>query len=103
MDKPKVFLCVFIAAILVLFLCLLLIPKSHNDHQISARVINNTLTQSLDGQRRYLTVDIQEVGIIRVLVPTSINCPKGANAIFTQPSQTLVEHPLTFVSCHEPK
>nr|WP_241214451.1 hypothetical protein [Vibrio alfacsensis] len=90
MDKPKVFLCVFIAAILVLFLCLLLIPKSHNVRQISALVINNTLTQSLDGQRRYLTVDTQEAGIIRVLVPTATNCPEGSNAILTQPTKTLV-------------
>ena len=98
LDNPKTFILVFVAAIVALCLALWL-TSSDETQTITATVISNTLTQSLDGQRRYLTIESEESGIKRVAVPTSPHCPKGSLATFSQPTDSLFEQPLTFLSC----
>ncbi|OEF80433.1 hypothetical protein [Vibrio tasmaniensis] len=48
---------------------------SSTGERIEARVISNTLTQSLDGHRRYLTVETQDNEIFRVSIPPTTDCP----------------------------
>lgn len=38
-------------------------------------VLSNTLTQSLDGHRRYLTLKLDDEPIFRLSVPASLDCP----------------------------
>ncbi|MDF2152742.1 hypothetical protein [Vibrio sp. CAU 1672] len=99
MDNPKTYILVVVGAMIVLLLSLWLTSSSGETRIISATVISNTLTQSLDGQRRYLTVESEITGQVRVSVSTSVQCPEGATATFQQTTDTLFEQPLTFIKC----
>ncbi|CAH1568454.1 conserved hypothetical protein [Vibrio owensii] len=98
LDNPKTFILVFVAAIVALCLALWLTSSDENQ-TITAKVISNTLTQSLDGQRRYLTVESEALGTKRVAVPTYVHCPEGALVTFNQATDSLFEQPLTFLNC----
>ncbi|MGR5130915.1 hypothetical protein [Vibrio alfacsensis] len=99
MDNPKTYILTFVGAIFVLALVLLLTSSKRETRVVSATVISNTLTQSLDGQRRYLTIESENTGQQRVSVPNSVTCPKGSIATFSQTTDSLFEQPLTFLKC----
>ena len=48
---------------------------SQTGQRIEAKVISNTLTQSLDGHRRYLTVQTQDNSVFRVSIAPTTDCP----------------------------
>ncbi|WP_454440191.1 hypothetical protein [Vibrio bathopelagicus] len=48
---------------------------SETGQRIQAKVISNTLTQSLDGHRRYLTLQTNDQEIFRVSVAPATDCP----------------------------
>ncbi|WP_083796314.1 hypothetical protein [Vibrio sp. AND4] len=98
MDNPKTFILVFVSALIALCLTLWL-TSSGKTQTISAEVISNTLTLSLDGQRRYLTIKSGEIGTKRVAVPASVSCPEGARATFSQVTNSLFEQSLIFLNC----
>ncbi|MGR5550713.1 hypothetical protein [Vibrio sp. PID23_8] len=99
MDNPKTYILVFLGTVIVLAFILLLTSSNDQTHTVSARVISNTLTQSLDGQRRYLTIESENIGQQRVSVPTSITCPEGSMATFSQTTDSRFKQPLTFLKC----
>ncbi|WP_336246163.1 hypothetical protein [Vibrio sp. MMH1-50] len=98
MDNPKTYILAFVSAIVLLYLALWL-TSSEEKQLITAEVISNTLTQSLDGQRRYLTVESEVLGLKRVAVPTNVQCSEGAIVTFSQATDSLFEQPLTFINC----
>ncbi|WP_085319145.1 hypothetical protein [Vibrio harveyi] len=98
MDNPKTYILAFVSAIVLLCLALWL-TSSEEKQLITAEVISNTLTQSLDGQRRYLTVESDVLGLKRVAVPTNVQCSECAIVTFSQATDSLFEQPLTFINC----
>ncbi|MEZ9397493.1 hypothetical protein AB4393_20105 [Vibrio splendidus] len=48
---------------------------SETGQRIQAKVISNTLTQSLDGHRRYLTVQTKDNDVFRISVAPTTDCP----------------------------
>ncbi|MCG9622337.1 hypothetical protein L1D56_20585 [Vibrio diabolicus] len=97
MDNPKTYMLVFSGFIALLVLLLLI--KQTDENTVSATVISNTLTQSLDGQRRYLTINSPEIEQQRVTVPVSASCPVGSIALFHQASRSSLNSSLSFIRC----
>ncbi|MEZ8019517.1 hypothetical protein ACED63_13975 [Vibrio splendidus] len=48
---------------------------SETGQRIQAKVISNTLTQSLDGHRRYLTVQTKDNDVFRISIAPTTDCP----------------------------
>lgn len=71
---------------------------------VQATVIANTLTQSLDGHRRYLTVAIDSVSSLRVSVPSTVDCPIGSTVELNQQSSRLTKQiNYQFIRCRWPQ
>ncbi|HCM2149313.1 TPA: hypothetical protein N3C02_000382 [Vibrio parahaemolyticus] len=98
MDNPKTYILVLIGSIALLLLLLWGSPTS--EKTLSATVISNTLTQSLDGQRRYLTIDAPDIEQQRVAVPITTGCAIGSTATFRQATSSTFEPSLSFVICN---
>lgn len=99
MNNPKIYLATFVLSILVLVFIILIQPK-HNDEVYSGVVISQTLTQSLDGHRRYLSIRTQHDELILVPSPASIHCPEGYNVTFkTKQGFVTTVTSYKFVSC----
>ncbi|CAH1527608.1 conserved hypothetical protein [Vibrio jasicida] len=98
LDNPKTYIFVFSGTILLLVFVLWL-TSSEKNQTVTTTVISNTLTQSLDGQRRYLTIDLPEQGQAPISVPVTVNCPVGSTVTFNQTTGSLFEQPLTFLKC----
>ncbi|WP_194437129.1 hypothetical protein [Vibrio fluminensis] len=77
MNNPKIFLIAFLFACLMLTSVLLLKPKQ-TTQTIQATVTSQTLTQSLDGHRRYLNVITSEQSSMLVTSPAQTDCPQGS-------------------------
>ncbi|PFG58407.1 hypothetical protein ATG66_0957 [Vibrio sp. ES.051] len=99
MDNPKTYILVF-GGLSALLLLLLIWGKPTNEETVSATVLSNTLTDSLDGQRRYLTINASEIKQQRVIVPISASCPVGSTATFHQTTSSSFYQSLSFVSCN---
>ncbi|MFS1918066.1 MULTISPECIES: hypothetical protein [unclassified Vibrio] len=68
--------------------------------RIEAKVISNTLTQSLDGHRRYLTVETQNNEIFRVSTPPTTDCPlDSVVALDTLNNQITGQSSYQFIHC----
>lgn len=68
--------------ILLLLLTLLLVAMlalrpERTQIELQVHLIDNTLTQSLDGQRRYLLVESKETGKQLINVPPTTDCQVG--------------------------
>ncbi len=98
LDNPKTYIFVFSGTILLLVLVLWL-TSSEKTQTVTTTVISNTLTQSLDGQRRYLTIDLPEQDQAPISVPATVNCQVGSLATFSQTTDSLFEQQLTFLKC----
>ncbi|UUM32509.1 hypothetical protein [Vibrio japonicus] len=99
MDNPKIYLATFILSILVLTLVIFIQPKDNGEVD-SGIVISQTLTQSLDGHRRYLNVRTQHDKLILIQAPEATQCPKGYNVTFKvkqDPATAITSY--KFVSC----
>ncbi|GEM77322.1 hypothetical protein [Vibrio sagamiensis] len=101
MNTPKKYLSAFLFTAIIASLLFYYASLGTSTH-ISASVINNTLTQSLDGQRRYLTVHFDSVGQKRVLVPVTADCPEGFLVTFSQVRRPFIEPSFTFLQCKPP-
>ncbi|WP_052772070.1 hypothetical protein [Vibrio mexicanus] len=103
MNNPKIYISALLASMAFLYLLLQYMPDQRNGFEYRGKVISNTLTQSLDGHRRYLTVyliqdqlDIQQGAaevkhIYRVSVPPTEDCPAGSTAIISTQSISVDE------------
>ncbi|MEZ8191575.1 hypothetical protein [Vibrio sp. 1F279] len=73
---------------------------SSTGERIEARVISNTLTQSLDGHRRYLTVETQDNEIFRVSIPPTTDCPIDSIVVLdTLNNQITRQSSYQFIHC----
>ena len=73
---------------------------SSTGERIEARVISNTLTQSLDGHRRYLTVETQDNEIFRVSIPPTTDCPIDSIVVLdTLNNQITGQSSYQFIHC----
>ncbi|MDV6252817.1 hypothetical protein [Vibrio sp. EA2] len=97
MDNPKHYILVLVS--LVALLLVLWLNASKTEKTVTAKVISNTLTKSLDGQRRYLTINSPETGQQRVSVPASASCPVGSTVTLSRATETTIEQSFSFVSC----
>ncbi|MGY3571426.1 hypothetical protein [Vibrio paucivorans] len=77
MNNPKVYVLCLLVAFGILFAVLKLQPDTSINVETQATVLESTLTQSLDGHRRYLTVETQQAKLYRVSVPITNECTKG--------------------------
>ena len=76
--------------------------------RIEATVISNTLTQSLDGHRRYLTVEMvndpliegTKTDILRVSIPPTTDCPIDSIVVLdTLTNQITEQNSYQFIHC----
>lgn len=77
MNNPKVFTLILIFTFVLLVAVLKLRPEKPVV-TIRATVINQTLTQSLDGHRRFLTVVTDELKQHVVTIDPKQDCPEGS-------------------------
>ncbi|TFH90192.1 hypothetical protein [Vibrio ouci] len=77
MNNPKVFTLILIFTFVLLIVVLKLRPEKQSV-TIRATVISQTLTQSLDGHRRFVNVVTEDQQ--QFLIPTDpkLDCPKGS-------------------------
>ncbi len=99
MSNPKIYLATFFTSLLVLILLLYFQPPNRSDTQVGF-VVSQTVTQSLDGHRRYLSVRTQTNELILIQSPVNANCPKGYRVTFKE-EQGLTQKTMSykFVSC----
>lgn len=100
MTAQQSYLACLFAAIVLLIAVLFSPFNEKSSEEISALVTANTLTQSLDGHRRYLTVQLANDQRVRVSVPTTVECPVNSTVLLEQ-SNTFSETATTlkYVSC----
>lgn len=99
MDNAKIYIYSFLGLTVVLLVFLLLSKSESEQTIVTMTVESNTLTQSLDGHRRYLVVRSEQYGQQRVSVPPSSDCPVGANASFEVTSTLISATHFKFLSC----
>ncbi|MGF1754692.1 hypothetical protein L4C33_13965 [Vibrio makurazakiensis] len=69
--------------------------------ELKATALANTLTQSLDGQRRYLTLQINQGPTFRVSIPIQVTCPVGSTVYIEEFSSLFSNNSYRFVRCFE--
>ncbi|WP_244896794.1 hypothetical protein [Vibrio panuliri] len=89
MNNPKIFLIAFAIACSLLAGLLLLKPNE-SPRTVEARVVSQTLTQSLDGHRRYLNVVTQDNQALLITSPAQTDCPKGS-IVLLEAETTLIQ------------
>ena len=73
---------------------------SETGQRIQAKVISNTLTQSLDGHRRYLTVQTKDNDVFRVSIAPTTDCPiDSVVALDTLNNQITGQSSYQFIHC----
>ncbi|MBA5764424.1 hypothetical protein H2O73_18875 [Vibrio sp. 404] len=77
MNNPRIFIVAFFIACLILAITLWLL-SSQSPVTIQGTVISQTLTQSLDGHRRYLNVMTDDNQTLLITSPATVECPKGS-------------------------
>ncbi|WP_282176092.1 hypothetical protein [Vibrio nereis] len=99
MSNPKIYLTTLFTSLLVLILQLYFQSPNRSDTQVGF-VVSQTVTQSLDGHRRYLSVRTQTNELILIQSPVNANCPKGYRVTFKE-EQGLTQEIISykFVSC----
>ncbi|WP_253817190.1 hypothetical protein, partial [Vibrio coralliilyticus] len=78
MNNPKIFLAALLLLSLVL-LGLIAINKPKQTTRVQALVLTQTLTQSLDGNRRFLNIEFSDGDQTMISIPPQTECP--ANSI----------------------
>ncbi|WP_434998753.1 hypothetical protein ACRZ5S_19395 [Vibrio scophthalmi] len=99
MDNPKYFLAALLAA-LMLLLALLWFNSDSNSQVTTVPIIESTLTQSLDGQRRFLTLDLGEGNTHVISAPISVQCNLQELAQIEIATDRLGHVSYHFISCH---
>lgn len=78
MNNPKIFLAALLLLSLVL-LGLIALNKPKQTTRVQALVLTQTLTQSLDGNRRFLNIEFSDGDQTMISIPPQTECP--ANSI----------------------
>ncbi len=98
MSSAKKLTLILLLLTFLLIAMLVLRPKSTKS-QIQVELIENTLTQSLDGQRRYFLINSAITGKQLMLVTPTADCQTGTNITI---EQNFVQGQVTeyrFISC----
>lgn len=94
MNNPKIYLIALFTCSLLLAFVLWLKPQPQAE-LINAKVISQTLTQSLDGHRRYLNVVTDQNHTILVQLDAKVDCPKDSQVTIQQ-EQSLFSDVLSY-------
>lgn len=78
MNNPKVFLTAMLLLCLIFAATVLFLPAAASS-TVTGTVVSQTLTQSLDGHRRYLSVSLTDGHTVLVTAPATSNCPQGSS------------------------
>lgn len=83
MNSPKVFLAALFICAVLLYTATSLIGD-HASTTINATVNSQTLTQSLDGHRRYLNVITEHQQQLLIQAPANIDCPEKSQVVIKE-------------------
>ncbi len=101
MNQPKRYLAVFALACVLLVFLLMLSPK-RTPQTVSGKLLAQTLTQSLDGHRRYLNVQLSDGQTILVNAPPTTDCAEDADVVLIAERNAMSsEHFYRFKSCSD--
>lgn len=78
MNSPKVFIAAFCFATLILVALLAFKPTTEQT-LINGVVVSQTLTQSLDGHRKFINIITSENQKLLIQADPKTDCPKGSN------------------------
>ncbi|MGF1749303.1 MULTISPECIES: hypothetical protein [Vibrio] len=87
---------ILLGAGLGLLVALLWFPLTHSVDTIQGQVISQTLTQSLDGNRYYLTIELPDKSTVRVNTDPARRCQIGTLATLDQ-----LQSPLSSTSTYQ--
>ncbi|CAK1694713.1 conserved hypothetical protein [Vibrio crassostreae] len=100
MKQLKIGLFILMCGVGVLLALTYFPLTSETGQRIQAKVISNTLTQSLDGHRRYLTVQTEDDQVFRVSIPPTTDCPlDSVVALDTLNNQIAAQSSYQFIHC----
>lgn len=77
MNSPKIFIATLFLLVALLAVLLYLTPNEPQK-RIQAKVVTQTLTQSLDGHRKYLNVQLADGKQLLLSIPPKTDCPTGS-------------------------
>ncbi|MCC2521414.1 hypothetical protein [Vibrio coralliilyticus] len=77
MNNPKIFLAALLLLSLVL-LGLIALNKPKQTTKVQALVLTQTLTQSLDGNRRFLNIEFSDGDQTMISIPPQTECPPNS-------------------------
>ena len=97
MDNPKVYIGALLVS-LAMLLALLLVNSS-NSQVITAQVVASTLTQSLDGQRQFITLNMSDGQKHVLTVPLTARCVVNQNAQLERSSDLFGRTSYRLISC----
>ncbi len=98
MSSAKKLTLILLLLTLLLIAMLVLRPSSTKRH-IQVELLENTLTQSLDGQRRYFLISSAITGKVLMLVTPTADCQTGTNITIEQNTVQEQETEYRFISC----
>ncbi|KZX57594.1 hypothetical protein A3712_04375 [Vibrio sp. HI00D65] len=100
MKQLKIGLFIFMCGVGVLVALTHFPLTSQTGQRVEAKVILNTLTQSLDGHRRYLTVQTQDNSVFRVSIAPTTDCPiDSVVSLDTLSNQITGQNSYRFIYC----
>ncbi|WP_260261438.1 hypothetical protein [Vibrio intestinalis] len=97
MDNPKIFVSAFVVSIIVL-LGLLSLQHSSTE-QRTFDIVSSTLTQSLDGHRRFLTVQLDDSQTAVISAPVDNRCENAQQTTVEVETDMLGNASYRFISC----
>ncbi|NOH79971.1 hypothetical protein F0231_09480 [Vibrio sp. RE86] len=100
MNNPSTYLLYLGIAILILIAVNSVLPQPKDNIETTGVVLASTLTQSLDGHRKYLSVQTSKSDVFRVSIPISIHCEVGKNVQLLGNTRSLeTTTSFQFISC----
>ncbi|WP_225874479.1 hypothetical protein [Vibrio atypicus] len=90
LNNPKIFLTAFAVSCLTLLLMLYLQPEA-SIKRFTATVTSQTLTQSLDGHRRYLNVVTEDGEPLLIQSDPKLDCPKQSQVLIEQENNSFTK------------
>jgi len=92
-------LTIILLLLTLLLIAIVVIKPTGTKHHIQVQLLENTLTQSLDGHRRYFLIDSQMTGKQLIAVPPTTQC-QNSSVITIEQSARQGEPPhYRFISC----
>ncbi|KOO15956.1 hypothetical protein AKJ18_07350 [Vibrio xuii] len=101
MNNPKTYFIVLLLCSLLVLVILWLKPDTKPE-LFQARVVSQTLTQSLDGHRRYLNVITDNNQSLLLQSDPKLDCPKDSHITIQQDQSFFSDHvSYTVIKCFQ--